>query len=318
MRPLTTTLSGLALAALTAITPAMAQNPQADYATCDAYARQTVQPYLNQANAQGVGSALVGAGLGAALGAAIGGGRGAGIGAASGAVGGTMVGASNSAYASADIQNMYNSYFPAACSRAGRLTAPRPTVPRPTPRRPTSSPIRPITDIRANTRSERFVSTSGLAGGDMQKGGATESVAPDGSPQPGVDNRLREERPDLDQVYMAAVQAMTGGGGWPMSVFLTPDGRPFYGGRTSQTSLGTGCRRSGRSSKAWRGRGARTGQASRRRAASSWRASSRATAWLPGRAIRRRRCWTRPLPRSRRGSTRQMAAGAARRSSRSR
>ncbi len=40
----------------------------------------------------------------------------------------------------------------------------------------------------------------------------------------------REERPDLDQVYMAAVQAMTGGGGWPMSVFLTPDGRPFYGG----------------------------------------------------------------------------------------
>ncbi|MFI5225646.1 MAG: thioredoxin domain-containing protein [Candidatus Limnocylindrales bacterium] len=40
----------------------------------------------------------------------------------------------------------------------------------------------------------------------------------------------REERPDLDQVYMAAVQAMTGGGGWPMSVFLTPDGTPFYGG----------------------------------------------------------------------------------------
>jgi hypothetical protein len=40
----------------------------------------------------------------------------------------------------------------------------------------------------------------------------------------------REERPDLDQVYMAAVQAMTGGGGWPMSVFLTSDGRPFYGG----------------------------------------------------------------------------------------
>ena len=40
----------------------------------------------------------------------------------------------------------------------------------------------------------------------------------------------REERPDLDQVYMAAVQAMTGSGGWPMSVFLTPQGRPFYGG----------------------------------------------------------------------------------------
>jgi uncharacterized protein YyaL (SSP411 family) len=40
----------------------------------------------------------------------------------------------------------------------------------------------------------------------------------------------REERPDLDDVYMAAVQAMTGGGGWPMSVFLTPDLRPFFGG----------------------------------------------------------------------------------------
>ena len=40
----------------------------------------------------------------------------------------------------------------------------------------------------------------------------------------------REERPDLDRIYMSAVQAMTGHGGWPMSVFLTPDGQPFYGG----------------------------------------------------------------------------------------
>lgn len=40
----------------------------------------------------------------------------------------------------------------------------------------------------------------------------------------------REERPDLDQVYMKAVQAMTGSGGWPMTVFLTPEGIPFYGG----------------------------------------------------------------------------------------
>ena len=40
----------------------------------------------------------------------------------------------------------------------------------------------------------------------------------------------REERPDLDQIYMNAVMAMTGSGGWPMSVFLTPDLRPFYGG----------------------------------------------------------------------------------------
>lgn len=40
----------------------------------------------------------------------------------------------------------------------------------------------------------------------------------------------REQRPDVDQIYMNAVQLMTGSGGWPLSVFLTPDGRPFYGG----------------------------------------------------------------------------------------
>jgi uncharacterized protein YyaL (SSP411 family) len=40
----------------------------------------------------------------------------------------------------------------------------------------------------------------------------------------------REERPDIDGIYMQAVQAMTGHGGWPMTVFLTPAGEPFYGG----------------------------------------------------------------------------------------
>lgn len=40
----------------------------------------------------------------------------------------------------------------------------------------------------------------------------------------------REERPDIDTIYMESVQAMTGRGGWPMTVFLTPDGRPFFGG----------------------------------------------------------------------------------------
>ena len=40
----------------------------------------------------------------------------------------------------------------------------------------------------------------------------------------------REERPDLDSIYMQAVQTLTGRGGWPMSVFLTPAGQPFYGG----------------------------------------------------------------------------------------
>ncbi|HVY13180.1 MAG TPA: thioredoxin domain-containing protein, partial [Alphaproteobacteria bacterium] len=40
----------------------------------------------------------------------------------------------------------------------------------------------------------------------------------------------REERPDVDQIYMTAVQAMTGQGGWPLNVFITPDLKPFYGG----------------------------------------------------------------------------------------
>ena len=40
----------------------------------------------------------------------------------------------------------------------------------------------------------------------------------------------REERPDLDGIYMTAVQGLTGRGGWPMTVFLTPEGKPFYGG----------------------------------------------------------------------------------------
>jgi uncharacterized protein len=40
----------------------------------------------------------------------------------------------------------------------------------------------------------------------------------------------REERPDLDQIYMDAVQVLTGRGGWPLTMFLLPDGRPFYGG----------------------------------------------------------------------------------------
>ncbi len=40
----------------------------------------------------------------------------------------------------------------------------------------------------------------------------------------------REERPDVDAIYMSAVQLLTGQGGWPMTMFLTPDGKPFYGG----------------------------------------------------------------------------------------
>ena len=40
----------------------------------------------------------------------------------------------------------------------------------------------------------------------------------------------REERPDVDKIYMTFVQATTGSGGWPLNVFLTPDLKPFFGG----------------------------------------------------------------------------------------
>ena len=40
----------------------------------------------------------------------------------------------------------------------------------------------------------------------------------------------REERPDLDHIYMNAIQILTGSGGWPLNIFLTPDLKPFYGG----------------------------------------------------------------------------------------
>ena len=51
----------------------------------------------------------------------------------------------------------------------------------------------------------------------------------------------REERPDLDAVYMQAVQAITGQGGWPMTVFLTPGGAPFFGGTYFPPSRAGAC-----------------------------------------------------------------------------
>ncbi len=50
----------------------------------------------------------------------------------------------------------------------------------------------------------------------------------------------REERPDVDAVYMQAVQALTGQGGWPMTVFLTPEGEPFFGGTYFPKEAGHG------------------------------------------------------------------------------
>ena len=54
----------------------------------------------------------------------------------------------------------------------------------------------------------------------------------------------REERPDVDAIYMDAVQAMTGQGGWPLNAFLTPDGVPFFARHLlPAASRATGCRR---------------------------------------------------------------------------
>ena len=50
----------------------------------------------------------------------------------------------------------------------------------------------------------------------------------------------REERPDVDDIYMQAVQAIAGQGGWPMTVFMLPDGRPFYGGTYYPKQAGRG------------------------------------------------------------------------------
>ena len=52
----------------------------------------------------------------------------------------------------------------------------------------------------------------------------------------------REERPDVDALYMEAVVALTGHGGWPMTVFLTPEGAPFFGGTYYPPGRATGWR----------------------------------------------------------------------------
>jgi uncharacterized protein YyaL (SSP411 family) len=75
----------------------------------------------------------------------------------------------------------------------------------------------------------------------------------------------REERPDVDAVYMDAVVALSGHGGWPMTVFLTPAASRSSAARTTRPSRGTGCRASGRCSSRSRTRGASGATTSRAR-----------------------------------------------------
>jgi hypothetical protein len=129
MRLVSRIFVGAVLAALTASTIAKAQSYYDDQA-CRQFADSQIAPLRDQANAQAVGSALVGAGLGAALGAAVGGGRGAGIGAASGAIVGTGVGAANAQNAEGNLQQQYNAYY-AQCMAARRYPPPPSSSPAP-------------------------------------------------------------------------------------------------------------------------------------------------------------------------------------------
>ena len=91
----------------------------------------------------------------------------------------------------------------------------------------------------------------------------------------------REERPDVDAVYMEAVQAATGQGGWPMTVFLTPDAEPFYFGTYFPPAPRHGMpvlpRRSSKACTARGPSGATRSPRSRRRSCGTWPGGSCAT-----------------------------------------
>ena len=129
----------------------------------------------------------------------------------------------------------------------------------------------------------------------------------------------REERPDVDALYMQAVLALTGQGGWPMTVFLTPDGRPFYAGTYfPPDGRGMAARPSptfaGASARAYAsGATTSSGQAAvaARRLAAGARPAGREEPW-PGRS------WTDAVALLARSSTPTRAASGARPSSRPR
>jgi len=111
-----------------------------DDIVCRQFADAQIAPMRNQANAQGVGSALVGAGLGAALGAAVGGGRGAAIGAASGGILGTGVGVANAQNSTAFLQQQFDMFY--ANCMAARQSGP-PGFGQPVPPPPMGAPLPP-------------------------------------------------------------------------------------------------------------------------------------------------------------------------------
>ena len=107
---------------------------QIDQAGCTQYASQMVAGQAQQANAYGVGAAVLGTALGAGLGAAAGGGYGAGVGAASGAALGTGLGAAGSASAQAGIQGQYNNaYVVCMTSKGNQYVPPQPVMVQPVP-----------------------------------------------------------------------------------------------------------------------------------------------------------------------------------------
>ncbi|UPT75831.1 MAG: thioredoxin domain-containing protein [Elusimicrobiota bacterium] len=79
----------------------------------------------------------------------------------------------------------------------------------------------------------------------------------------------REERPDVDKLYMTAVQALSGQGGWPLNVFLTPDLKPFYGELTSRPTCASGGRAGRCCCRTWPGCG-RTGAPTSTRTPRAW------------------------------------------------
>ncbi len=138
MKIVTTSVVATVLAALAASSGAMAQPSYYDDMACRQYADQATAPMRDQANAQAVGSTLLGAGLGAALGGAIGGGRGAGIGAASGAFAGAVGGAAGSAEAAGYIQQQYNAHYAQCMSARAAPPPPQPRAYAPAPAYPPS------------------------------------------------------------------------------------------------------------------------------------------------------------------------------------